>query len=104
MVLTSTAFRQISQDSMALPQGEHLTSDSVDLLHRRDLLCGIDRDIGLFHVLSLAHGDELDLMVDSIQLAEAGDGTSWLTAEVDVEDEFEIGRVSTQSGDHNIFY
>ena len=87
---TSSRLRQVPQDGVALAQSESFSRLLVDFLDGGHLLRRIDANVGLLHVLALAHGDKFDLMLDVIQLAEARDCPRWLAAEVNVEEQLEV--------------
>ena len=85
---------------MALAQSEDFTRLLVDFLDGGHLPRRVNANVGLFHVLALAHGDKFDLMVDLIQLAEGRDCTRRLTAEVNVEEQLEVRWVPNSFSGH----
>ena len=79
---------------MTLAHIEDVSGAFVDLLHGWDLHRRIDRLVRLLHMLSFPQLDNLNLMFESVELAEGEEGAGRLTSHVHVEEKFDVCWVS----------
>ena len=85
MVINVAGVRQVAHNRVTFAHIEGLSTLSVDFLHAGDLLRRVDRDVRFLLVLFLAHGDELDLMIDIGQSAESSNCASRLASKVAIK-------------------
>ena len=70
VVVNAPRVRQVAHHGVTLAHGEDLAALCVDLLQCRDLHRGVNRAVGLLHVLSFPQRDVLLLKVDTVEPAE----------------------------------